>query len=66
MALVPISNRATGHGGGQTCSRVRGAKNLWVGTGCVWNIDLGTYKAGTLGNECNFEILFEELDVNWA
>ena len=63
---VPISDGATGHGGGQTCSRVWSAKNLWVWTGRLWNFDLGTYNVRILASEGSLEVLFEELEgVKW-
>ena len=47
---VPSCN---GHGGSQTYSKARGAKNLWVWTGCLWNFDLGTYNVRILASEGN-------------
>ena len=63
---VPSSSGAPDHGGGQTCFGAGGAKNLWVQTGRLWNLNLGTYNIRTLSSEADLAVLFEELrNVKW-
>ena len=40
--------------------------NFWLFTGCLWNFNCGTCDVGTLVNESDRELLFEEVkSVQW-
>ena len=45
---VPRSSEAPSQGGGKVDKRAEGAKNLWVRTGCHWNMKICTYNARSL------------------
>ena len=63
---VPSSCRAPNHGGGQASNTAEGAKNLWVRTGRLWNLNLATFNARTLSSEGSLAVLLEELsDIKW-
>ena len=40
--------------------------NFWLFTGCLWNFNCDTCDVGTLVNESDLELLFEEVkSVQW-
>ena len=59
---VPSSSGTTVSSSGRLGERAEGAKNLWVRTGCHWNLKIGTYNTRSLSTDVRVTELQEELE----
>jgi exonuclease III len=60
---VPSSSGTTSiNGSRRTGKGAEGAKNLWVRTGCHWNIKIGTFNARSLSSDDRFTEFENELE----
>ena len=63
---VPSSFQTTDHGSGRNGKRAEGAKNLWVRTGSLKELTIGTYNARSLLSDDRLLELELELDnIKW-
>ena len=63
---IPSSSGVHVYGSGSVKKGAESAKNLWVRTGCHWDLNIWTYNARSLSSDDRMVELQEEISrINW-